>query len=134
MADLASKTVKAINTLKTRSGSMPKIEEVAEYLNVEPRELEELNNMSAPIISLEMPVNNNQDVVVKDLIADSGHSNVPEQLAINKDKRKSIFKVLNTLEPREKEIIIQRFGLNGDNPKSLEEIGKVIGLTKERVR
>lgn len=82
--------------------------------------------------SLDLPVEIDGDTVLGEFIEDK--NNNVEDIIINKDLRDSLYKTLDLLDEKSKDIIIRRFGLNGQEPMTLEEIGKIYNLTKERIR
>ena len=84
-------------------------------------------------MSLDYTVGEDDDTSIGDLIADDRIES-PEAIVINKEKHNAIMKVLNTLNEREREVIILRFGIEDGQNKSLEEVGKICGVTKERIR
>jgi RNA polymerase primary sigma factor len=77
--------------------------------------------------------NDEDETSLEELVADEKCLN-PELESINGAARKAINELLLTLEPREKEVIELRYGLNNFHPKTLEEISKKFNLTKERIR
>lgn len=82
--------------------------------------------------SLNTPVGEDDDTELLLFIPDV--SELPEQIVEDQLKRETISDVIKTLKPREQEIVTKRFGLNGEKPKTLEEIGKSYNLTRERIR
>ncbi len=94
--------------------------------------IEYFNKISADPISLEAPVGDEQDSTLKEFIPDDAAS--ADDAAIMQSLRKSIDEVLETLDNRERAIIEMRFGLDDGRPKTLEEIGKTFGVTRERIR
>ncbi|HXC61550.1 MAG TPA: sigma-70 family RNA polymerase sigma factor [Nitrospiria bacterium] len=83
--------------------------------------------------SLDTPMGSNQDVALKDLIVDTTQIS-PSINAEGVLRREIIFQWLDTLKESERKVVILRFGLEGEEPQTLEEIGKVFGLTRERMR
>lgn len=110
------------------------IEEIADYLDIDKSRVTELINASKDIVSLETPLSSENDVdTISDLIKDSKGEN-PERVIINKKLEESIEEVLSTLSEKESKVIKYRFGLEGERPQSLKEIGDKYNLTKERIR
>jgi len=110
------------------------IEEIAVYLDIDKSRVTELINASKDIVSLETPLSSENDAnTISDLIKDSKGEN-PERVIINRKLEESIEEVLSTLSERESKVIKYRFGLEGERPHSLKEIGDKYNLTKERIR
>lgn len=84
-------------------------------------------------MSLDYTIGEDDDTSVGDLIAGT-EAQSPEEMAIQQEKRKAILKVLDTLSEKEKEVIMWRFGLTDGEAKTLEEVGAIYGVTKERIR
>ena len=110
------------------------IEEIADYLDIDKSRVTELINASKDIVSLETPLSSENDAnTISDLIKDSKGEN-PERVIINRKLHESIEEVLSTLSEKESKVIKYRFGLEGERPHSLQEIGDKYNLTKERIR
>ena len=110
------------------------IEEIADYLDIDKSRVTELINASKDIVSLETPLSSENDAnTISDLIKDSKGEN-PERVIINRKLNESIEDVLSTLSEKESKVIKYRFGLEGERPHSLKEIGDKYNLTKERIR
>ncbi len=110
------------------------IEEIADYLDIDKSRVTELINVSRDIVSLETPLSSAKDAnTVSDLIKDS-KGEKPERVIINRKLEESIKEVLSTLSKKESKVIKYRFGLEGERPHSLKEIGDKYNLTKERIR
>lgn len=111
----------------------PTAAEIAKRMNVTEDKVKELQAIVKEPTSMDTRLNDDDETTVGDLIADeSGESPVEE--IYHEEVSKTIFDVLSTLEEREKEVIIMRFGLVDNKPKTLEEIGKHFDLTRERIR
>ena len=110
------------------------IEEIAAYLNIDKSRVTELINASKDIVLLETPLSSDKDAnTISDLIKDSKGEN-PERVIVNRKLEESIAEVLSTLSEKESNVIKYRFGLEGERPYSLKEIGDKYNLTKERIR
>ena len=110
------------------------IEEIADYLDIDKSRVTELINASKDIVSLETPLSSENDAnTISDLIKDSKGEN-PDRVIINRKLEESIEEVLSTLSEKESKVIKYRFGLEGERPHSLKEIGDKYNLTKERIR
>lgn len=109
--------------------------EVGKMLNLEPQHIREMLAISSEFVSLDAPVASceNGTTTVGDFIEESRFGNPDEDL-LKTSMKDDISNALDTLKPNEKTVITMRYGLDGDNPKSLKEIGDVCNLTKERIR
>jgi len=109
--------------------------EIGKMLNMEPEHVREMINISREMVSLDAQVaaSDSGKNTVGDFVEDSRYGS-PDDEAINNSMRKDINGVLETLKPNEAKVLRLRFGLNGDKPMSLKEVGDVCNLTKERIR
>lgn len=108
-------------------------EEIAEAMGITAEEVKEIRSHMVEMTSLEMQVGDDEDVTVGSLVKDDKMP-APEHNILVEDSKSTIDTVLDTLSDREKNIIILRFGIGTEEPKTLEEVGKELGLTKERIR
>ena len=109
--------------------------EVAQMLNMDKEHVREMINISREMISLdaELSTPENDKTSVGDFIEDT-QSEKPEDKVVNDSLKEEINNVLHTLKPNEENVLRLRFGLNGEKPMSLKEVGDVCNLTKERIR
>jgi RNA polymerase primary sigma factor len=114
-------------------GRNPTIEEVADFTDMTVDEIRKVLVLGANPVSFEMPVGEEDNNSFGELIADS-QIDRPERSASNEFLRTEIGKVLNTLSYREREIIKLRYGLDGGYSYTLEEVGRIFKITRERVR
>lgn len=133
MFDIQSKVSKVSQKLHNELGREATIEEIANELNVSIEKVEEVYHLIHTPMSLDYTVGEDDDTSVGDLIADT-ETISPEEMAIQQERREAILKVLNTLSEKEKEVIMWRFGLTDGEAKTLEEVGAMYGVTKERIR
>ncbi len=109
-------------------------EAIARKLDIDKDHVADLINISRDLISLDTPVYSEKDSsLLGDFVEDKGHP-LPENATIENSLREDINGILRTLSRKEAEIIQYRFGLNGQRPMSLKEIGSKYKLTKERIR
>ncbi|WCJ34480.1 RNA polymerase sigma factor sigF chloroplastic [Euphorbia peplus] len=111
----------------------PSREELAKRAGISVDRLEKLTYMARIPVSMQQPVWADQDTTFQEITADTGIE-VPEVSVGKQLMRRHIRGLLNNLNPREKQIIKLRFGIEDGNRKSLSEIGNAFGLCKERVR
>jgi RNA polymerase primary sigma factor len=110
------------------------IEEIADFLDMDKSRITDLINASKEFVSLETPLSSDKDAnTISDLMEDTKSSD-PEGVLVNSTLQESIEEVLSTLTTKESNVIRYRFGLNGERPHSLKEIGDKYNLTKERIR
>lgn len=109
--------------------------EIAKILNLKIDIVRDLTNIARDMISLDLSIKSAEkdSITIGDLIEDSVYER-PEDALVRTDMEQSIEKVLNTLEPREAQVLRSRYGLGGQKPMSLKELGVEFNLTKERIR
>lgn len=110
----------------------PSNEEIAEILNTTPEKIEDAIMVSVEPTSYDIPVKEDEDTSFRDFIPDRAEST--ETIVFNSSLGDDINKILESLNPREQEVIKLRYGLGGKNPMTLEDVGKKFGVTRERVR
>lgn len=131
--ELQSKYKKAQNILRDTLGREANSEEIANYLQVSVEKINEIETLIKEPVSIHTSLNDEDDGTLEDLIADNNLEN-PDDKLDNEFLRDALNSVLETLDERECEIIVARYGLNKKRAKTLEEIGKEFGVTKERIR
>lgn len=114
-------------------GEKPSLEEIAEKLDIKVKELENTLKMFLSPISLDSPMGEDDGKRLGDMLQIEGVLE-PDKEVILKSLKRELKDLLDKLTPREKKIIEMRFGLTGDAPRTLESIGKQMGLSRERVR
>ena len=132
MADKIRKYKKAFISLANSLGREPTEVELAEFLELSVNKLRRIKHsiMLEPI-SLEMPVTD--DLCIGDYIEDKS-CNSPEYASNNLLLKSSIPLMLNDLSEREKIVLTKRFGLHSNSPKTLAQLGEILGYSKERIR
>lgn len=115
------------------NGRTPKEKEVAEGLNIDIKKIKEAYTWMKDTTSLDIMVGDEEDTTIGSFIEDE--SVAPVFMAIEEDDQaEAIRNVLNTLDDREKMVIMRRFGIGQDRAETLDEIGKGLGLSRERIR
>jgi RNA polymerase primary sigma factor len=132
-AVLVNKITRSYGELLKKLGREPTMEELAEYLEMDVKEIERLLSICQVPLSLDTPVGDEEDTTFKDFLKGEGTAEVEERV-VKEELKKSIQELLEQLTPQEKKIIIMRFGLDGNEPKTLREIGEKLGISRERVR
>jgi RNA polymerase primary sigma factor len=133
MLELKSKYTKAVQALEKELDREPQAEEIAKYMKLEVEKVKEIETLIKDPVSLSTSLNDEDDGTLEDLIADPNQER-PEDRIDNELRAKAINGILSTLDEREKDIIISRFGLNGTRAKTLDELAAEYKLTKERIR
>ncbi|PKH03533.1 RNA polymerase sigma factor RpoS [Psychromonas sp. MB-3u-54] len=111
----------------------PTAEEIAEVLGVSAKEVSKILKLNERISSVDIPIGNNSDKELLDIIPDRKEAS-PENELQDADMKLRIVKWLEDLNPKQREVLARRFGLLGYEAATLENVGKEIGLTRERVR
>ncbi|WP_297445732.1 RNA polymerase sigma factor RpoD/SigA [Desulfurobacterium sp.] len=132
-AVLVNKITRSYGELLKKLGREPTTEELADYLGMEARDIERLLTVCQVPLSLDTPVGDEEDTTFKDFLKGEGTAEVEEKV-VQEELKHSIEEMLEQLTPQEKRIIILRFGLDGNEPKTLREIGEKLGISRERVR
>ena len=127
------KVRRAIDTLKKEYQREPSLEELAKETGFSKERIMELLNLIQDPISIDMQIDEEGDTSLGDMIADSS-IDAPNTAANGNFIHEDIEKSLAILNERERCVIIKRFGLDGSDPMTLEDIGKIYGITRERVR
>ncbi|TCK05240.1 sigma-70 family RNA polymerase sigma factor [Phorcysia thermohydrogeniphila] len=132
-AVLVNKITRSYGELLKKLGREPTTEELAEYVGMDAKEIERLLTVCQVPLSLDTPIGDEEDTTFKDFLKGEGTAEVEEKV-VQEELKQSIQEMLEQLTPQEKKIIIMRFGLDGNEPKTLREIGELLGISRERVR
>jgi len=112
----------------------PTDEEIAEEVDLDPRRLRQYREAAKAPVSLEAPLGSDDDSDnIGDVVADLNAA-APFERVVKENDSALLKEVFATLNPRERTILIMRYGLEDDTPKTLEEIGGQFGVTRERIR
>ena len=114
-------------------GREPTVAEIAKELEVTPERVREIQKVAQEPISLETPVGEDEDSELGDLIEDGAIQSPSDQVS-KLLRREELESVLNQLTDRERKVLELRFGLRGEEPRTLEEVGQRFGVTRERIR
>ena len=114
-------------------GREPTDNELAEAIGMQPERVSELRNGSVRPMSLDAVVTDDDSAEFGEMIADEEAQTSYEWLR-DQDMQVQLKTALLILDNREKKIVLERFGLNGGQPKTLEQVGQTIGVTRERIR
>lgn len=119
--------------LTARLGRRPTREEVADAANIPIAELEDIYQLCEDIVSLDMDINDDGDNQLLDILPAEQFTR-PDVEITRKISREQLQKALAVLTPRERKVISLRFGLDGDEPLTLREVGEAVGVSRERAR
>ena len=133
MVELISKIKKASGKLAQELDRQPTEQEIADELGMEIDKIQAALDIAQVSTSLDVPIDDDGEVCMGDLVADSTATNAITDL-IDEANAKIINDVLDTLSVREADILRMRFGINTIKPMTLEEVGSHYGLSKERIR
>jgi RNA polymerase primary sigma factor len=133
MGDQINKLLRVSHQLTQRFGREPTSEELAEALDVTPKKVEGMIQAARRPLSLETPTDEEEDSVLGDFIEDE-ESPAPAELVTQTLLREQLHEVLDDLPPREVRILQLRYGLLDGQSYTLEEVGRKMGVTRERVR
>ena len=114
-------------------GREPTVEELAEEIGISSAKLSQLKRVSIRPASLDAPISDDDSTEFGEIIGDED-AQTPFELFRDKNMRDELSELLEVLDDRERKIIFMRFGLDGGKPKTLEEVGKNFGVTRERIR
>jgi RNA polymerase primary sigma factor len=133
MVETINKLIRVQRSLLQELGREPTPEEIAEQMELTPEKVREIIKVSQEPVSLETPIGEEEDSHLGDFIEDSD-AVVPIDAASFILLQEQLEDVLNSLNEREKEVIRLRFGLTDGHPRTLEEVGREFGVTRERIR
>jgi len=133
MVETINKVYKATRALTQKFGHEPTIEQIAKEVEVTVEKVEEIYRISQDTTSLATPVGDDEDSFLGDFIEDTTQPSPYEETS-RELLRESIEQVLNSLDERESKVLSYRFGLLGETPKTLEEVGRIFNVTRERIR
>ncbi len=123
---------RAERTLWTQLGREPTLAEIGEEASLTLQQVMEVRAAARASTSLDAPVGDAEDAVLGDFVA--GEELLPEEKVELELRSQALRRALTSLPEREREVVILRYGIGGAEPKTLEEIGRRLGLTRERVR
>lgn len=133
VVELINRVVRVQRRMLQERGYEPTPEEVAAQLDLLPERVTEVLRLAQEPVSLHAPVGEEDDVALGDLIED-GDATSPVESAAFLLLREHLEAVLSTLGERERKVVQLRYGLADGRPRTLEEIGRIFGVTRERIR
>jgi RNA polymerase primary sigma factor len=133
MVETINKLARAQRTLVQELGRDPTIEEVADELELAPEKVSELRRIAQDPVSLETPLGEDDDSTLGDFVEDPD-AEVPVEVAAFKLLQSYLSLTLESLNEREREVLVMRFGLADGKVRTLEEVGVHFDVTRERIR
>ena len=133
MVDKISKMRRVAMVLSEELGREPTDEELAEEIGIDRAKLSHLKSAALRPASLDAPISDDDTTEFGEIIGDE-KAQTPLELLSHKNMHMQLDDLLEVLDERERKIIDARFGLNGQKPKTLEEVGQEFGVTRERIR
>ena len=133
MVETINKLIRTSRQLQQELGREPTEEELAEELGMTSEKVRELRRIAQDPVSLETPVGEEDETLLGDFIPAEDEFD-PELLANRQLLKEAVASALDTLTERERGILELRYGLDGDSPRTLEEVGRKYGVTRERIR
>ena len=133
MVELTNKLSHTLDGLGRQLGRRPTAQEIAGRMAVPEAKVHTILNLVKEPISLDMPLGEDGESCLADMIRDE-HAADPEALLVDARFKRAMQRLLTTLTPREEKIICMRFGIRQKTSHTLEETGKVFGITRERIR
>ncbi len=133
----AVETINKLNRVQRellqQNGREPTVEQIASLLGLTPFKVIEIQKAAQDPVSLETPVGDEDDSELGDFIEDHD-ADEPLEEVFKQIRREELFRVLESLPTRERKVLELRFGLKGERPRTLEEVGDRFGVTRERIR
>jgi RNA polymerase primary sigma factor len=132
VADQVRKVTKTRRLLGQKLNRDPSLDEIALEIGITPERVQELLDLVQDPVSLETPIGDG-DSSVADLMPDL-NADHPEEESAERARSTELLDALAKLQPRQRRVVVERFGLDGVRPRTLEEVGANLGITRERVR
>ena len=133
MVERLDKIVRAERNLRAEGGREPTSEDIADELGMTVDQVEQIRRTSQAPVSLEKPVGDDGESELGHFIEDE-NAPLPDEAADMAFRDEALTKCLESLSERERRVLEMRFGLNGEPPRSLDEVGRAVDLSRERVR
>jgi len=126
--------LKYFEAYQEKHDKKPSIKEISKFLNITEKKVKEMLEAASAIISLDCKISEDNDGDTYAEVIKDERSDDPLKCLSTKNTTEVIDRALQELDPRERKIIRKRFGLDGDKPNTLEEIGVMFSVTRERIR
>ncbi|GAB6064325.1 sigma-70 family RNA polymerase sigma factor [Deferrisoma palaeochoriense] len=133
VAEEINRLRKAAEEIRGKEGTEPDVEALAEKIDRDLEHVRRLLALARRTFSLDQPLGTDEDYTLQDVIEDPSVQD-PEEVVLEDDRLRVLESWLQELRPRERRVLELRFGLGGEEPHTLEEIGRMFGVTRERIR
>jgi RNA polymerase primary sigma factor len=133
MVETINRLIRTSRRLQQELGREPTTEEIAAAMEISPERVREIIKISQEPVSLETPIGEEEDSNLGDFIEDH-KAPAPADAASRQMLKEQMEEVLQSLSDRERDVLMMRFGLDDGRPRTLEEVGKHFGVTRERIR
>ncbi len=133
MVETINKLTRTTRLLVQEYGRDPTPEEIAQEMGISEERVREIQRISLDPVSLETPIGEEDDSHLSDFIEDT-NATAPQDVASFTILKEHLIAVLDTLTPREEMVLRLRYGIEDGHPRTLEEVGKEFGVTRERIR
>jgi RNA polymerase primary sigma factor len=128
-----NRIARAERTLRAELGREPSDAEIAEEVELTVEEVDQIRRSSQTPVSLEKPVGDEEESEFGHFITDESQP-LPEEAAETNMRREALRRILDTLSTRERRVLELRYGLDGKQPRTLDEVGRAFNVTRERIR
>src|SRR2546429_47041 len=133
VVDKLHKIVRSERKLRAELGCEPTSWEIGEELELDATEVESIRRSSQPPVSLEKPVGDDEESEFGHFLTDENEA-LPDEVAEVELRKAALRRVLSSLSPRERRVLELRYGLDGEHPRTLDEVGRTFNVTRERIR
>jgi len=128
-----NKIVRTERKLRAELGREPYAWEIGDELELDPDEVESIRRSSQAPVSLEKPVGDDEESEFGHFLTDENEA-LPDEVAEEQLRKAALRRVLSCLSPRERRVLELRYGLDGEHPRTLDEVGRTFNVTRERIR
>jgi RNA polymerase primary sigma factor len=128
-----NKIVRTERKLRAELGREPTPLEIGNELELDADEVESIRRSSQPPVSLEKPVGDDEESEFGHFLTDENEA-LPDEIAEEELRKAALRRVLSALSPRERRVLELRYGLDGEHPRTLDEVGRTFNVTRERIR
>jgi RNA polymerase primary sigma factor len=128
-----NKIARTERKLRAELGREPYAWEIGDELELDAAEVESIRRSSQPPVSLEKPVGDDEESEFGHFLTDENEA-LPDEVAEVELRKAALKRVLGSLSPRERRVLELRYGLDGEHPRTLDEVGRTFNVTRERIR
>jgi RNA polymerase primary sigma factor len=133
MVEMMAKMKYAMRELEDRLGRLPSIDELSLHMKMSPKKLKIIRKAIRAVNTPTQSGSADGELTINDLVADM-NTPTPDEAVLDMDNIRHLLDLLDNIDEREATILRLRYGLDGEDPMTLKQIGERIGLTRERVR